>query len=156
MNINAILISQSIAFFMFVFFCMKFVWPPITTALQERQKKISEGLLAAAQAERDLLLAKEKAKEKIREAKTQASEIIDLAKKRATQIIEKAKKEAILNSENLRSQAQLDIEQQVNTARDTLKEQLGDLIIKGAEKVLVSQIDQSVHRSLVDKLVSEI
>ncbi|MGE8179921.1 F0F1 ATP synthase subunit B, partial [Pseudomonas fluorescens] len=90
MNINATLIGQSVAFFIFVLFCMKFVWPPVIAALHERQKKIADGLDAAARAARDLELAQDKAGQQLREAKAQAAEIIEQAKKRGNQIVEEA------------------------------------------------------------------
>lgn len=90
MNINATLIGQSVAFFIFVVFCMKFVWPPVIAALHERQKKIADGLDAASRAARDLELAHEKVGQQLREAKAQAAEIIEQAKKRGNQIVEEA------------------------------------------------------------------
>lgn len=94
MNINATLIGQSVAFFIFVLFCMKFVWPPVIAALQERQKKIADGLDAANRAARDLELAQDKAGQQLREAKAQAAEIIEQAKKRGAQIVEEARDQA--------------------------------------------------------------
>lgn len=156
MNINATLIGQSVAFFVFVLFCMKFVWPPVITALRERQKKIADGLDAASRAARDLELAHEKVGEQLREAKTQAAEIIEQAKKRANQIVEEARDQARVEGERLKVQAQAEIEQELNSVKDALRAQLGSLAVTGAEKILGASIDQSAHAELVSKLAAEI
>jgi len=110
-NINATLIGQAVAFFIFVLFCMKFVWPPVITALHERQKKIADGLDAASRAARDLELAQEKAGQQLREAKAQAAEIIEQAKKRGTQIVDEAREQARVEADRVKAQAQAEIEQ---------------------------------------------
>ena len=121
MNINATLIGQSVAFFIFVLFCMKFVWPPVIAALQERQKKIADGLDAANRAARDLELAHEKAGQQLREAKAQAAEIVEQAKKRANQIVDEARDQARTEGERLKAQAQAEIEQELNSVKDALR-----------------------------------
>lgn len=156
MNINATLIGQSVAFFVFVWFCMKFVWPPVITALQNRQKKIADGLDAASRAARDLELAQEKVGQQLREAKGQAAEIVEQAKKRANQIVDEAREQARAEGERLKAQAQAEIEQEVNSIKDALRAQVGSLVVTGAEKVLGSSIDANAHAQLVDKLAAEI
>lgn len=156
MNINATLIGQAIAFLIFVVFCMKYVWPPVIAALQERQKKIADGLDAASRAARDLELAHEKVGQQLREAKSQAAEIIEQAKKRATQIVDEARDQARVEGERLKSQAQAEIEQELNSVKDALRAQLGGLAISGAEKILGATIDQNAHAELVSKLAAEI
>ncbi|MNR02149.1 ATP synthase subunit b [compost metagenome] len=156
MNINATLIGQSVAFFIFVLFCMKFVWPPVIAALHERQKKIADGLDAAARAARDLELAQDKAGQQLREAKTQAAEIIEQAKKRGNQIVEEAVEKARIDAERVKVQAQAEIEQEINSVKDALRTQLGALAVGGAEKILGATIDQNAHAELVNKLAAEI
>ena len=156
MNINATLIGQSVAFFIFVLFCMKFVWPPVIAALQERQKKIAAGLDAANRAARDLELAQDKAGQQLREAKTQAAEIIEQAKKRGNQIVEEAVEKARIDAERVKVQAQAEIEQEINSVKDALRTQLGALAVGGAEKILGATIDQNAHAELVNKLAAEI
>ncbi|WP_462380390.1 F0F1 ATP synthase subunit B [Pseudomonas sp. Marseille-QA0892] len=156
MNINATLIGQSVAFFIFVLFCMKFVWPPVITALRERQKKIADGLDAASRANRDLELAQEKAGEQLREAKAQAAEIIEQAKKRANQLVDEAREQARDEAERVKAQARAEIEQELNGVKDALRAQVGALAVSGAEKILGSSIDQNAHAELVNKLAAEI
>jgi F-type H+-transporting ATPase subunit b len=155
-NINATLIGQSVAFFIFVLFCMKFVWPPVITALRERQKKIADGLDAASRATRDLELAQEKAGEQLREAKAQAAEIIEQAKKRANQLVDEAREQARDEAERVKGQARAEIEQELNSVKDALRAQVGLLAVTGAEKILGSSIDQNAHAELVNKLAAEI
>ncbi len=156
MNINATLIGQSVAFFIFVLFCMKFVWPPVIAALHERQKKIADGLDAAVRAARDLELAQDKVGQQLREAKAQAAEIIEQAKKRGNQIVEEAVEKARVDAERVKVQAQAEIEQELNSVKDALRAQLGALAVGGAEKILGATIDQNAHAELVNKLAAEI
>lgn len=156
MNINATIIGQSLAFLIFVVFCMKFVWPPVIAALHERQKKIADGLDAAARAARDLELAQDKVGQKLREAKAQAAEIIEQAKKRGNQIVEEAIEKARIDADRVKVQAQAEIEQELNSVKDALRAQLGALAVGGAEKILGATIDQNAHAELVNKLAAEI
>jgi F-type H+-transporting ATPase subunit b len=155
-NINATLIGQSVAFFIFVVFCMKYVWPPVITALRDRQKKIADGLDAANRANRDLELAHEKVAHQLREAKGQAAEIIEQAKKRATQIVDEARDQARVEADRVKAQAQAEIEQEMNSVKDALRAQLGGLAVIGAEKILGATIDQNAHAELVSQLAAEI
>ncbi len=156
MNINATIIGQSLAFLIFVVFCMKFVWPPVIAALHERQKKIADGLDAASRAARDLELAQEKAGHQLRDAKAQAAEIIEQAKKRGNQIVEEAVEKARIDADRVKVQAQAEIEQELNSVKDALRAQLGALAVGGAEKILGATIDQNAHAELVNKLAAEI
>lgn len=156
MNINATLIGQSVAFFIFVLFCMKFVWPPVIAALQERQKKIAEGLDAASRAARDLELAQDKVAQQLREAKEQAAELIEQAKKRANQIVEEARDQATVEAERVKAQAFAEIAQELNSVKDALRAQVGALAVGGAEKILGATIDQNAHAELVNQLAAEI
>jgi len=155
-NLNLTLIGQAIAFAVFVWFCMKFVWPPVMQALQERQKKIADGLDAASRATRDLEVAQEEANETLRESKKQAAEILDQAHKRSSQMIEEARDQARQEGERMIASAKSEIEQEVNRAKEELREQVSRLAIVGAERILESSIDEKTHRKLLDKLAAEL
>ena len=156
MNINATLIGQSITFFIFVWFCFKFIWPPIRNAMAEREQAIADGLQAADRAERDLVLAKEKVAKELHKAKLEGSAIIEQANKRSAQIVDEAKQQAVEEGNRLKVAAQAEIDQEVNRAREKLRGQVSTLAIAGAEKILQTSIDVNVHRELVDKLAAEL
>lgn len=156
MNINLTLIGQMIAFALFVWFCMKYVWPPIISAMQARADKIADGLEAADRADKDLELAQEAATKKLREAKEEAAGIIEAANKRASQLVEEAKQQAREEGERLKAAAQAEIEQEVNRAKEALRSQVATLAIAGAEKVLEASIDENAHKALVEKLAASL
>ena len=156
MNINLTIIGQAIAFFIFVVFCMKYVWPPLTSALAERKKKIAEGLDAAERAERDLKLAQEKATDSLRESKEQAAAIIEQANKRANQIVEEAKEQAREEANRVKAAGEAELEQEINQAKEALRLQVGALAIAGAEKILEASVDEKAHAQLVEKLAAEL
>ncbi len=156
MNINLTLIGQSIAFLLFVLFCMKYVWPFITAAMDERTKRIANGLQAADRAEKDLALAQHKVVEQLTQAKKEASVIIDQANKRAIEIVEEAKEKARLEGDRLKASAQAEIEQATNRAKEELRSKVVVLALAGAEKILGSSIDQKAHSELVNKLAAEL
>jgi F-type H+-transporting ATPase subunit b len=155
-NINLTLIGQMIAFVCFVAFCMKYVWPPIIAAMQERAEKIADGLAAADRASHDLELAQEKAVERLKEAKVEAAGIVDAANKRAGQIVDEAKDAAVVESDRVKQSAQAEIEQEANRAKEQLRGQVASLALAGAEKILGSAIDQQAHAELVVKLAAEL
>lgn len=156
MNINATIIGQTIAFAFFVWFCMKYVWPPIIGALDERQKKIADGLAAADRASTDLELAQAKAMEELRQARDQAKEIVDQANRRAAVIVDEAKDSAREEGERLIVAARAEIEQEVNQARETLRAQVASIAVAGAGKILGKHIDQAANSELVDQLAAEL
>ena len=156
MNINATLIGQMLTFAVFVWFCMKYVWPPITNILAERNKKIAEGLNASARAEQDLQLAQEKATHQLKEAKQEAAAIIEQANKRASQLVEEAKGKAREEGDRLLKAAEAEIEQEFNRAKEELRAKVAALAIAGAEKVLESQVDAQAHAQMLDKLATEL
>ena len=156
MNINLTLIGQMLAFLVFVVFCMKYVWPPIIAAMQERERKIADGLASAEKAEHDLELAREKSVERLQEAKQEAASIVDAANKRANQIVDEAKQAAVTEADRVKASAQAEIEQEVNRAREQLRGEVGALSLAGAEKILGAAVDQQAHSDLVDKLVAEL
>ncbi|MCW7555403.1 F0F1 ATP synthase subunit B [Endozoicomonas gorgoniicola] len=156
MNINATLIGQSIAFAVFVWFCMKYVWPPIMQNLNARKKQIADGLTAAARGKEELEVAQLKATEQLQGAREQAQEIIDLANKRAGQIVDEAKEHAKEEAERVKAAAQADIEQELNRAREALRAQVAVLAVTGAERILGKNLDESANSRLVDDLVAEL
>lgn len=156
MNINMTLLGQMIAFAIFIWFCMKYVWPPLINAMQERQKKIAEGLQEADRAAKDLELAQKKATDLLREAKEQAAQLIDQANKRGNQLIEEAKDQARAEGDRLKTAAQADIEQEVQRAKETLRAQIAALSLLGAEKILQSSVNQEAHGKMLEQLASEL
>ena len=156
MNLNATIIGQLIAFAVFVMFCMKYVWPPITAILEERQNKIADGLEAAERAQRDLNLAQNKAADELRAAKQQGAELIELANKRANQIIDEAKDKARLEGQRLIAAAQAEITMETQRAREALRAQVAAIAVAGAEKILESTIDQAANEELITKLAAEL
>jgi F-type H+-transporting ATPase subunit b len=156
MNINATLIGQAIAFFLFVVFCMKYIWPPIMHALQERKKKIADGLAAGERGKHEQQLAMERAKEILREAKDQAGEIIGRAEKRANEIIDEAKGEAREEGSRLLTASRAEIAQEINRAKEELRAQVVALAMQGAGKVLQREVDAKVHADLLNRLAAEI
>jgi len=156
MNINATLIGQAIAFFLFVVFCMKYVWPPILHALEERKKKIADGLAAAEHGKHEQALAEDRAKELLREAKEQAGEIITRADKRATEIVEEAKGDAKAEGGRMLTAARAEIDQELNRVREDLRGQVVSIALAGASKVLGREVDETTHAELMDKLAAEI
>ncbi|HBA34151.1 MAG TPA: F0F1 ATP synthase subunit B [Gammaproteobacteria bacterium] len=156
MNINATLIGQSIAFFVFVWFVMKYVWPPIINALNERKEKIAEGLAAADRGQKEQVLAQERATEVIKQAKAEAAGIISQAEKRRNEIIEDAKTAAVEEGERLKSSAQAEIEQEIQRAKEALRVQVASIAIAGAERIVSKEIDSSVHEKTLDDLVAQI
>src|SRR5690554_7077632 len=150
------LIGQMISFALFVWFCMKFVWPPVTQAMRERQAKIAEGLDAANRAERDLELAQEKAKSQMREGKEQAAEIIENANKRANEIVDAAKEAAKAEGARLVADAQAEVEKEVKRAKETLRKKVSEVEVAGAAKILGKSVDADSHQDLLNKLADEL
>lgn len=156
MNLNLTILGQLIAFAIFVWFCMKFVWPPLTAAMAERASKIAEGLSAADRAATDLKLAQEKVAAQLRESKVQAADIIEQANKRANRIIDEAKEAARAEGDRLIAAAQAEVEQEVSRAKEELRGKLAALVLAGAEQVLQSSVDAKAHSVLVEKLAAEL
>lgn len=156
MQINATLLGQMITFAVFVWFTMKYVWPPIIKAMQEREKKIADGLEAAERGHHELELAQHKATEQLRDAKIHAAEIIEHANKRANQMVEEAKERAREEGERLITLARGDIEQEIQGARQQLRSEIANLAIASAEKILARSIDAGTQHELVAKLITEI
>ncbi|WP_340677921.1 F0F1 ATP synthase subunit B [Paraglaciecola sp.] len=156
MNINATLLGELIAFIFFVWFCMKFVWPPIMGAIEDRQQKIADGLAASERGEQDLELAQHKATEQLKEAKTQAAEIIEQAKKRGSQIVDEETQRGHSEREKIIAQGYSEVEAERNRAKEDLRKQVATLAIAGAEKILEREINAAAQSDIVEKLVAEL
>jgi F-type H+-transporting ATPase subunit b len=156
MNINLTLFGQSITFALFVWFCFKFVWPPLVTALAERTKKIADGLAAAERGQHEQELAEKRAAEHIKEARQQATEIIAQAQKRAKEIEAAAKDDARSEAERIKAGANAEIEQEVNRAREHLRKEVVSLAIAGAEKVLQREVNAESHASSLQTLAAQL
>ena len=156
MNINLTLIGQSLTFIVFVLFCMKYVWPFLISVMEEREKRIADGLEAANRADKDLELAQKKAGEQLREAKDQAASIIEQANKRASQIVEEAKENAVAEADRIKTAAEAEIEREVSQAREELRAKVSELAVSGAEKILGSSIDAKAHEAILSKLAADL
>ena len=156
MEINATLIGQLITFAILVWFVMRYVWPPITKAMHEREKKIAAGLEAAERSKRELEEAEHKALAIIHAAKQDASQLIDQAHKRSVQIAEEAKQTARQEGLRLIEQAKAEIEREVHQAKEVLRKQLTMLVIQGAEKIIQHNLDEKIQSALLDSFVAEI
>lgn len=156
MSINASLIGQMITFLIFVWFCMKFIWPQMMKAIRERQKTIADGLSAADKGQRELEAAQMKVAEIIDEAKSQAAEIIDGAQQRANHMVEEAKVHAHQEADKVLLQARAEIEQETMAAKQKLYDEVAGLAIKGAEKIVEKQIDEKDAARLLDNVLAEV
>lgn len=156
MNINLTLIGQSITFIFFVMFVMKFVWPPLMAALDERKVKIADGLAAAEKGKHDGELAKQRVIDTLKEAKVKAQDIINQAEKRASEIVEESKDTARVEGERIIVAANAEIEQEMNRAREQLRGQVVSLAVAGAGKVLKREIDEKANEDLLKDLVAQL
>ena len=156
MNINATLIGQSITFIVFVWFCLKFIWPHIIKAMEDRKTTIAEGLAAGERGRHEQELAEQKAIEVIREAKDQAKEILAQAHKRGDEIVEEAKGDGKAEGERMLRAVEAEIEQQANQTREKLREDVVKLSIQGAEQVLGREVDEKAHTEQLSRLAAQL
>jgi F-type H+-transporting ATPase subunit b len=156
MNINFTLIAQAIAFAVLIWFTVKFVWPPLLTAIETRQKEIADGLAAAQEGRSALEVAAKKSEITLNEAKQKATEIIGQAEKRGSQIVEEAKGNAKAEGERILAGVKAEIDQEVNRAKEGLRSQVSALAIAGAEKILRKEIDAKAHSEMLTKLAAEL
>lgn len=156
MNFNATLIGQSITFLVFVWFCMKYVWPPLMAALEERKAKIADGLAAAERGKKDLELAQGRVSADLKDAKRQAQDIITQAQKRGSEIVDEAKGSAREEAERIKHAASSDIEQEINSARESLRKEVSLIALAGAEKILNREVDAEAHGQVLDDLMAQI
>jgi F-type H+-transporting ATPase subunit b len=150
------IIGQAGTFLVFILVTMKFVWPPLVQAMEERRQKIAEGLAQSEEAEKALDVAQAEADEVIREARRKAGDILEQASQRGTQIIEQAKQDALGERDRQVAAAEAEIRQATNQAREALRERLAELAVSGASRVIEKEIDESRHRDMLDKLAAEL
>jgi len=155
-SINATLIGQMITFALLVWFTMKYIWPPLYNALEERKKKISEGLAAADKSQEDLKLAEKKAKNIIKEAKDQSSEIVSLAQKRANEIVEESKDNANKEADRRIQAAKAQIDQEIEQTKEALRKEVAALAVSAAEQILGAEIDQNKHQDIISKVSNKL
>ena len=156
MDINATLIGQTIAMIVFVWFCMKYIWPPIINAIEERQKQIEEGLKAADKSQEKLVQAEAEADDIVAEARKQATGILDQAHARANEIVAEGKENGVKERDRQLAAAQAEIEQETNKAREELRGQVSAIAVASAEKILNREIDAKQHEDILGKLASEL
>lgn len=156
MDFNATLIGQAIAMFVFVWFCMKFIWPFIISAIEQRQTEIADGLAAAEQGKNSLATAKVEIDKIIAAARDQARGIVEQANTRAAGIVEQAKADGEAARKGQLEAARAEIDVEINRAREELRGQVARIAVAGAEKVLGREIDANAHRDLLGKLAAEL
>jgi F-type H+-transporting ATPase subunit b len=156
MNINLTLFGQMISFAIFIWFSMKFVWPPILQALEERKSQIADGLAQAERGQHAQEIGQKHAKELLQKTKAQTAEMISSAQKRAIEIVEEAKNEARAESERILTTARADVEREHNRVKDQLQEQISRLALAAAEKILRREIDPAGHQDLLNTVIEQI
>lgn len=156
MSINLTLLGQSIAMLVFVWFCMRYIWPPIVNAIEERQTKIADGLAAAERGQQSLDDARREAATIVGEARRQATGILDQAHARANEIVAEAKAEGARERERQLALAQAEVEQEMNRARAELRGEVSAIAVASAEKILRREIDPKAHEDILVKLAAEL
>jgi F-type H+-transporting ATPase subunit b len=156
MNIHFTLIAQALTFAILIWFTVKFVWPPLLSAIESRQKEIADGLAAARDGKASLEMAEKKRTELLDIAKEKSSEIITQAEKRAREIIEEAKQNAKTDADRIIANAKSEIDQEVNKAKEDLRAQVSNLAIEGAQKILEKEIDAKSHSAMLTKLAKDL
>jgi F-type H+-transporting ATPase subunit b len=156
MNINFTLISQAMAFAIFIWFTVRFVWPPLMRAIENRQKTIADGLAAGERGKRELELASQRSGDVVREARQRASDIIAQAEKRAAEIVDEAKVAAREEGGRILVGAKAEVEQEVFRAKEVLRQQVADLALAGAAKILRREVDEKAHAELLASLKAEL
>ena len=156
MNLNATLFGQMLTFIVLVWFVMRYLWGPLTKMLEDRQKRIADGLAAGERGKHQKEVAEKRAKELLQDAKAQAAEIVAQAQKRAGEIVEESKVQAKDEGKRMLVSAQAEIEQETNRAREQLRDQVATLAIAGAEKILTREINADAHKAILDELVQQV
>ncbi|MCB1948039.1 F0F1 ATP synthase subunit B [Nitrosomonas sp.] len=156
MNINFTLISQALAFSTFIWFTVKFVWPPLLKAIEERQKTIADGLAAGERGRHELELASQRSSEILKDAKQQATEIIQQAEKRATEIVEESKNVAKQEGERIIAGAKAEIDHEIFSAKEALRQHAAELAIAGASKILRKEVDAKAHADLLASIEEDL
>jgi F-type H+-transporting ATPase subunit b len=155
-SINATLIGQMITFALLVWFTMTYIWPPLFNSLEERKKKIADGLAAAEKGREDMDLAQKKAKGVLKDAKDQSSELVSLAQKRANEIVEESKDNAKKEGDRLILAAKAQIEQEIQQTKESLRREVAALAVSAAEQILSAEIDKNKHQDLVSKISNKL
>ena len=150
------LLGQAISFAILIWFSVKFIWPPLNAAIEERQKKIADGLAAAERARQELKDADVRVEAEIKKAREEAAQIVDRANQQYNQIVDKAKTDAVAEGARQKAAAQAEIDSLSHQAREVLRQQVASLAVAGAEKILKREIDANAQKSLIDQLVTEI
>ncbi len=156
MSINATLLIQMIAFMLLIWLVNKVLWAPLSKLMEDRQKKIADGLSAAEKGKHELELAEQKAKDVLKDAKTQAQNILGQAEKRGSEIVEDAKVKATEEAGRIKASAQAEIEQEVSRAREGLRKEVASIAISGAEKILGKEVDAAAHNDMLETLIKSI
>jgi len=156
MNINLTLFAQALTFAILIWFTVKFVWPPLLSAIDSRQKTIADGLADAERAKHDLELAAKRSADILREAKEKAGEIVAHGEKRASEIVEQAKIQAKVEGDRIIVGAKAEVDQEVFRAKEQLRTQVSAIALAGAGKILGREIDAKAHNDLLDKLAAEL
>lgn len=156
MSINLTLIAQMLAFAALIWLVATKIWPPLLNSIEERQKKIAEGLAAADNSQKALAEAEERANDELKAARSKANEIIEQAHQRANQIVEAARHDAVEEGTRQKAIVEADIAASANRAREDLRKQVSALAVSGAEKLIRREIDPAAHRALLDELAAEI
>lgn len=156
MNINLTLFTQAAAFALFIWFTIKFVWPPMLRAIENRQKQIADGLAAGEQGRKSLEISTRDAEQVIQVARERAAEIISQAEKRGSQVVESARNSAREEGEREVAAAKAEIEQEVTRAREQLRDQVAQLAVAGAEKILRREVDAKAHAQLLDSIKAQL
>ncbi len=156
MNINATIVIQAIVFGILVWFTMSYVWPPIMKALDERAQKVADGLAAADKAKADLASMNKKVEQELSASRNDAAVRLADAERRAQGIIEEAKAKAVEEGNKIIAAAQAEAQQQVSRARDSLRDEVASLAVKGAEQILRKEVNANVHADLLNRLKAEL
>ncbi len=156
MNLNATMIGQAIAFAILIWFSVKFIWPQLTNAIDERQKKIAEGLSAADKSQKDLVDAKAQADVIVRDARDKATKIVEQANRRGNEMVDEAKTTANAEGQRLLADARAEVVLEKGKVRDQLRAEVATLAIAGASKVLGREIDARAHADLIEQLAVQI
>jgi F-type H+-transporting ATPase subunit b len=156
MNINFTLFAQAVTFAAFIWFTVRFVWPPLLRAIEERQTKIADGLAAADKGAKSLEEAQVRIQAMVEEARGQARQILDQAQVRANGIVDEARASADQERERIIQSGKAEVDQQINKARDELRGQVAAIAVAGAEKILSREIDARAHQDMLDKLAAQI
>lgn len=156
MNINLTLFTQAAAFALFIWFTVKFVWPPLLRAIENRQKQIADGLAAGEQGRKSLEISSREAEQVVQKARERAAEIVSQAEKRGTQMVEEARANARMEGDREVAAAKAEIEQEITRAREQLRDQVAQLAVAGAEKILRREVDAKAHAQLLDSIKAQL